>query len=165
MEDGGSVTADVSLQCSTFLTNSGLVLWRALVVACFSQVVIRGFFWWYLLRFRNYTKLKRSPKMSFCHSGRSLSSSLCCALITTGGRRLNRDHSGFVLLLWWNKDTKWRPLASTWAWLRRLKGPVRTHTHTEPRYNPSDSSKEFISIYFISNLIHWLDQWVYVSVS
>lgn len=69
--------------------------------------------------------------MSFCHSGRSLSSSLCCALIRTGGRRLNRDHSGFVLLLWWNKDTKWRPLASTWAWLRRLKGPVHTHTRTQ----------------------------------
>lgn len=69
--------------------------------------------------------------MSFCHSGRSLSSSLCCALIRTGGRRLNWDYSGFVLLLWWNKDTKWRPLASTWAWLRRLKGPVHTHTRTQ----------------------------------
>lgn len=85
--------------------------------------------------------------MSFCHSGRSLSSSLCCALIRTGGRRLNRDYSGFVLLLWWNKDTKWRPLASTWAWLRRLKGPVHTHTHTEPRFNPSDSSKASFSDY------------------
>lgn len=84
-----------------------------------------------------------SSLSSLSFSGPSLSSSLCWALITIGGQRLNQYQpqlSGFRLC-WKNNRPSWRPWDCTWVGPSRLKGTVRTHTIV------SDNIKMFVWTY------------------